>query len=94
MQDIISIWYMAAWKLCVVVDSKVKAGLLWQKQPTNILKIRILSETSIFDLIRHASVILSAGLYVYRRVSTSEHCWKKKIVVHSGLELATFGLQV
>ena len=47
------------------------------KQPTNILKIRILSETSILYLIRHASFILSAGLLLYRRVQTSEHCWKK-----------------
>ena len=42
----------------------------------NILKIRILSETSIPFLIRHASFILSAGLHLYRRVQTSEHCWK------------------
>ena len=48
------------------------------KQPTNILKIRILSETSnILYLIRYASFILSAGLHPYRRVPTSEHCWKK-----------------
>ena len=39
-------------------------------------------------------VILSAGLHLYRRVPTSEHCWKKIVVVHSGLEPATFGLQV
>ena len=49
------------------------------KQPTNILKIRILSETSILYLIRYASFILSAGLYLYRRVPTSEYYWKKKI---------------
>ena len=47
------------------------------KQPTNILKIRILSETSIPYLNRQASFILSAGLQLYRRVQTSEHCWKK-----------------
>ena len=47
------------------------------KQPTNILQISILSETSIPYLIRHASFILSAGLHLYRRVQTSEHCWKK-----------------
>ena len=34
------------------------------KQPTNILKKRILSETSILYLIRHASVILIAGLHL------------------------------
>ena len=34
------------------------------KQPTNKLKIRILSETSILYLIRHASVILTLGLYM------------------------------
>ena len=28
-------------------------------------------------LIRHASFILSAGLHLYSRVQTSEHCWKK-----------------
>ena len=33
-----------------------------KKQPTNILKIRILSETGILYLIRHASVIPIAGL--------------------------------
>ena len=32
-------------------------------QPTNKLKIRILSETSILYLIRHASVILNVGLH-------------------------------
>ena len=40
----------------------IKAGPLRQKQPTNKLKIKILSETSILYLIRHASVILPVGL--------------------------------
>ena len=40
----------------------VKAGPLWSKQPTNKLEIRILSETSILYLIRHASFILIVGL--------------------------------
>ena len=47
------------------------------KQPTNILKTRILSETSILYLIRHASVIQFADLHLFRRVPTTEHCWKK-----------------
>ena len=55
----------------------LKLGLYDKKKPTNILKIRIFSETSIPYLIRHASVILGAGLHLYRRASTSEHCWKK-----------------
>ena len=42
-----------------------KAGPLRWKQPTNKLKIRILSQTSILYLIRHALVILIAGLHMY-----------------------------
>ena len=34
------------------------------KQPTNELKIRILSETSILYLIRHASVILIVDIHM------------------------------
>ena len=65
------------------------------KQPTHILKIRRLSETSILYLIRYASFILSAGLHQ----SCTDVCQQanivgRKIVVYSGLEPATFGLQV
>ena len=35
-----------------------------KKQPTNKLKIRILSETSILCLTRHASFILIVGLHL------------------------------
>ena len=42
----------------------LKLDLYDKKQPTNILKIRILSETSILFLIRHASVIQFADLYL------------------------------
>ena len=55
--------------------------------------IKILSETSIPYLIRHASFILSAGIHLYRRVQTS-NIVGRKIVVHGGLELATVRLQV
>ena len=41
-----------------------KAGPLLYKQPTNKLKIKILSETSIPYLIRHASFILIVGLHL------------------------------
>ena len=42
----------------------IKAGPFRYKQPTNKLKIRILSQTSILYLIRHASVILIVGLHI------------------------------
>ena len=63
------------------------------KQPTNILKIRILSETCILYLIRSASFTLSAGLHL-TDVCQQANIVGRKIVVHNGLELATFGLQV
>ena len=66
------------------MDSLFKAGPLRLKQLTNTLKIRILSETSILYLIRYASIILIVGLHLYRRILTSEHCWKK----NSGIERA------
>ena len=50
---------------------------LYDKNNLQIYKITILSETSILYLIRYASFILSSGLHLYRRVPTSEHCWKK-----------------
>ena len=43
-------------------DMALKLDPYDKKQPTNTLKIRILSETSILYLIRHASVILIVGL--------------------------------
>ena len=46
------------------VDLRFKLDLYDKKQPTNILKIRILSETSILYLIRHASVIQFADLHL------------------------------
>ena len=58
----------------------IKPILKWtltMKQPTNKLNIRILSETNLFYLIRHASVNLIVGLHLLRRKPTSEHCWKK-----------------
>ena len=42
----------------------LKAGPLRYKQPTNKLKKRILSETSIPYLIRHALFILIVGLHM------------------------------
>ena len=54
------------------------------KTTNKYTKDKILSETSIPYLIRHASFILSAGLHMYRRVQTSEQCWKK----NSGLRRA------
>ena len=42
----------------------IKAGPLQLKQPTNKLKIRMLSETSIPYLIRHALFILIVGLHL------------------------------
>ena len=39
--------------------NRIKIGHLRQKQPTNKIKIRILSETSILYLICHASFILT-----------------------------------
>ena len=42
----------------------LKLDLSDKKQPTNILKIRIVSETSILYLIRHASVIQIADLHM------------------------------
>ena len=60
----------------------LKAGPLRLKQLTNTLKIRILAETSILDLIRYASIILIFGLRMQRPLQTSEDCWKK----NSGME--------
>ena len=42
----------------------LKLDLCDKKQPTIKLKIRILSETSISYLIRHASFILIVGLHL------------------------------
>ena len=42
----------------------VKDGLLRLKQPTNKLEIRMVSQTSILYLLRHASVILIVSLYL------------------------------
>ena len=44
--------------------TSLKLDLCDKKQPTNKLKIRILSETSIPYLIRHASFILIVGLHL------------------------------
>ena len=46
------------------LTNTLKDGPLWYKQLTNKLKIRILSETSIPYLIRHASFILIGGLHL------------------------------
>ena len=45
-----------------VLNISLKLYLYDKSNPTNILKIRILSQTSIFYLICHASVILIVGL--------------------------------
>ena len=51
--------------LCTFVFVHVlKARPFWLKQLTNTLRIRILSQTSIFYLIRYASVILIVGLHL------------------------------
>ena len=57
---IVTIW----WKrhLKTRDTSYLKAGPLRLKQLTNTLKIKILSQTSILYLIRHASVILNLVL--------------------------------
>ena len=47
-----------------IVLRKLKLDLYDKKQPTNKLKIRILSETSILYLIRHALFILIVGLHL------------------------------
>ena len=47
-----------------LINNRFKAGTFDKKQPTNKLKIRILSETSIPYLIRHASFILIVGLHL------------------------------
>ena len=44
--------------------TNLKLDLCDKKQPTNNLKLRILSETSIPYLIRHASFILIVGLHL------------------------------
>ena len=65
---------------CVVFKSvySLKLDLCDKKQPTNKLKIRILSETSIPYLIRHASFILIVGsLHEKMAMPTGEHWWKK-----------------
>ena len=54
-----------------------KAGQLRFKQLTKNLKMRMLPETSILYVIRHASVILIVGFQQLRRVPTREICWKK-----------------
>ena len=76
-----------------MAGSLLKLDLYDKKQPTNKLKIRILSETSILYLIRHASVILTVGLHLLRRICQQSNLVGRKIVVHSGLEPATSGLQ-
>ena len=45
-------------------NKQLKLGLTIKKQPTNKLKMRILSETSIPYLIRHASFFLIVGLHL------------------------------
>ena len=72
----------------------LKAGHFWYKQPTNKLKIRILSETSIPYLIRHASFILIVRLHMWRCLCQQANIVWRKIVAHRGLEPATFGFQV
>ena len=59
----------------------LKAGPLRLKEPTNKIKIRILSETSILYLICHVSVILTVDLQA--------NIVGRKIVVHYGVEPAT-----
>ena len=61
----------------------LKLDLYDKKQPTNKLKIKILSETSILYLIRHAPVILTVGLHL--RMCQQANIAGRKIVVHSGL---------
>ena len=48
----------------VHLNLRFKAGPLRLKQPKNELKIRILPQTSILYLIRHATVILIVGLHL------------------------------
>ena len=62
-----------------VISTVHAKSVSWRcKRFTNKLKIRILSQTDIFYLIRHASVILIVGLHMSRRMSASEHCSTKK----------------
>ena len=61
------------------------------KQPTNILKMSILSQTSILYFIRHASFILTVGLILLRRKQQA-NIVGREIMAHSGLEPATFVL--
>ena len=50
----------------------LKLGL-YEEQPTNKLKIKILSETSILYLIRHASFILIVG-FQYPKCAYGPYC--------------------
>ena len=50
--------------VCCVHNSQALSLTFTIKQPTNKLKTRILSETSILYLIRRASFILIVGLYL------------------------------
>ena len=74
-----------------LITFKFKAGPFIYKQHTHELKIRTFSQTSIFYLICHSSVILIAILCLERRMPTSELCCKKK-VAQNGPEPATFEL--
>ena len=79
------VYYLPIFRLDVkILTHIIKAGPLRLKQLTNTLKIRILSETSILYLIRYASIILTVGLCLWRRMPTSSHCWKK----NSGVQRA------
>ena len=72
-----------------VINTVHAKSVSWRcKRFTNKLKIRILSQTDIFYLIRHASVILIVGLHMSRRMSASENCSTKK-VAQCGFEPAT-----
>ena len=54
----------SVYTLAMNLNYFLKLDLYDKKQPTNKLKIRILSETSIPYLIRHASFILIVSLHL------------------------------
>ena len=59
------------------------------KKPTNILKIGILSETSILFTLQSFRL----RVFICKDVCQQANILGRKIVVHSGLEPATFGFQ-
>ena len=71
-------WYTPSWSWTFTI-----------KQPTNKLKIRTLSETSILYFIRPASFIMTVGPRLWICICQQANIVGRKILAHSGLEPAT-----